>query len=170
MSVLLRDRDKRAQRSRLTLQVLYRRELGECGRRRAGALAEAEAELLRIARFLPGALHAGMTLTEISQLTGVSRPTLYALRSRRPLDSPEDILFALLSALAGLGPQTTGQLAGVVGIAADDAEAILTDLVTQGVLSWLIGYSTPANQAAYLVLTELGAKRLEELLVQHAVR
>lgn len=170
MSVLLRERDKRAQRSRLTLQVLYRRELGESGRRRAAALAGAEQELARIAQFLPGALHAGMTLTEISQLTGVSRPTLYAIRDRRPPESRDEVVFALLSALGGLGPQSAEQLAGLIGVEADDVAPLVAELVTRGLLHQLIGYSSPAFPTAFLVLTELGAKTLEELLVHVSAR
>lgn len=111
-----------------------------------------------------------MTLTEISQLTGVSRPTLYALRNRHPLDSPDEIIFALLSALGGLGPQSAEQLAGVIGTAAEDVTPVVADLVTRGLLQQLIGYSTPTLPTVFLVLTELGAKALEELLVQQSGR
>jgi hypothetical protein len=55
-------------------------ELTELGRQRREALARAQCLADGIARVLPDALSAGVRLTEIARVTGVSRPTLYAWR------------------------------------------------------------------------------------------
>jgi hypothetical protein len=55
-------------------------ELTELGRQRREALQRAQNLADGIARVLPGALSAGVRLTEIARVTGVSRPTLYAWR------------------------------------------------------------------------------------------
>jgi len=55
-----------------------RAELRELGERRRAALAEADAALRRVEELLPGALAAGLSMSEIATLSAVSRPTLYA--------------------------------------------------------------------------------------------
>lgn len=55
-------------------------ELTELGRQRREALQRVQSLGDGIARVLPDALSAGVRLTEIARVTGVSRPTLYAWR------------------------------------------------------------------------------------------
>jgi hypothetical protein len=57
----------------------YLRELRTLGERRRTALADAESALRQVERLLPRALDAGLTITEIADLSAVSRPTLYKL-------------------------------------------------------------------------------------------
>ena len=61
---------------------LHLSELQAAGAARAVALHQAELELDRVARLLPDALQAGISLAEIARVAGVSRPTLYELRAR----------------------------------------------------------------------------------------
>ena len=61
----------------------YIAELHELGERRRAALEEADAALRRVQELLPGALDAGLTITEVAQLSAVSRPTLYGFRERQ---------------------------------------------------------------------------------------
>ena len=60
----------------------YIDELRELGEHRRAALAEADAALRRVEDLLPGALDAGLTITEVAKRSAVSRPTLYGLRER----------------------------------------------------------------------------------------
>lgn len=48
------------------------------GERRAAALATADAELDQVIALAPAALEAGLTVKELAELGGTSRPTLYA--------------------------------------------------------------------------------------------
>lgn len=57
-----------------------RERLAEHGRRRAEALEQADRELDAIAELLPHAQAAGVNLKQVHEITGVSRPTLYARR------------------------------------------------------------------------------------------
>jgi hypothetical protein len=57
----------------------YLREIRALGERRRAALAEAESVLRRVEELLPDALQAGCSITEIAELSAVSRPTLYKL-------------------------------------------------------------------------------------------
>lgn len=58
----------------------YIDELRELGERRRAALEEADSVLRRVQELLPGALDAGLTITEVAKLSAVSRPTLYGFR------------------------------------------------------------------------------------------
>ncbi len=91
------------QGSRATAQALYVTDLETAGAARSDALREADAHLDRIARLLPDALSAGLTLAEIARIAGVSRPTLYQLRAR--YGSEAELRLALLETVAnGFAP------------------------------------------------------------------
>jgi hypothetical protein len=57
-----------------------RARVAEQGRRRAAALAEADAALEAMRNDLVTALDAGVPLAELARLAAVGRPTLYRLR------------------------------------------------------------------------------------------
>jgi len=59
------------------------RQLQAAGARRRRKLADADAELERIADLAGEAQAAGANLAEIAELAGVSRPTLYRLLGHR---------------------------------------------------------------------------------------
>lgn len=164
---LFKDRDRRARNSRLALQVLHRRELSDSGRRIKDSRDAAQHELDRIAAFLPGARHAGMTMSEISQLTGLSRPTLYELKNRNGTGEP-DVTLSLLSALGGLGPQTAEQLAGVTKIAERVVAQTVAELLARELVSVALGYYTAGAQTAFVMLTEAGVAQLHALLSRPA--
>lgn len=90
-----------AEREKLNalVRALHISELESAGQARARALAQADAELDRIAKRLPDALQGGLSLAEIARITGVSRPTLYELRGRYS-DSERDLRLALLQTIA----------------------------------------------------------------------
>jgi hypothetical protein len=73
------ERAKNAQRGVGANQALYRHELGHAAASRQEQLKRAEDASRRIAELLPGARQAGLSIAEISRLTGYSRPTLYRL-------------------------------------------------------------------------------------------
>jgi hypothetical protein len=162
---LFKERNRRARNSRLALQVLHRRELQECGRRINESRDATQREVDRIATFLPGARHAGITMSEISQLTGLSRPTLYELQNRSRVGEP-DLARVVLSVLGGLGPQTTEQLAGVTKIAERILAKTVEDLLAQELVSIALGCYTGGTQTAFVMLTEAGAGHLHTLLAR----
>ncbi len=160
---LFKQRDQRARNSRLAFQVLHRHELTESGLRIREGREATQRELERIAAFLPGARHAGLTMSEISQLTGLSRPTLYQLQNGHSTDQ-QDVTRAVLSALGGLGPQTADQLFGVTKIAEAIVAKALEDLVARELVSVALGYYTAGTQTAFVMLTEAGVAYLHTLL------
>lgn len=145
------------------LQVLHRNELSESGRRLMAGREETQRELRRIATILPAARYAGLTMAEISRLTGLSRPTLYSLEKRRGTGE-RDITIAILGALGGMGPQTSEQLAGVIKIAEDAVAEALAELAARELVAALVGYYTPSSPTTFLMLTEAGAELLQTLV------
>ena len=93
---------KQGEQGRATVRALYLAELEDIGARRATALKAAEDQLERVARLLPSALDAGLSLSEISRLTDVSRPTLYQLRARHTA-AAGNVRLAILQTVANHG-------------------------------------------------------------------
>lgn len=58
-------------------------QLRKHGERRARALQAAEEEMAAIAELIPEALAVRLTKSEIAEVTGLSRPTVYELLRRR---------------------------------------------------------------------------------------
>lgn len=104
-------------------------------------------------------------MTEISELTGMSRPTLYQLQTGKAGDD-RDPTVTLLNALGGLGPQTAEQLAGVTRIAETIVARTIEDLVARQLVSIAVGYYTAGSQTAFVMLTEAGVELLQTLLTR----
>lgn len=68
-----------AQRKREALRSSYREELRRLADERALAQSRAEGAINEIAGLVAGAQQAGVSVVEVSELTGISRPTLYRM-------------------------------------------------------------------------------------------
>jgi transcriptional regulator with XRE-family HTH domain len=108
-------------------------ELQAAGSKREAALHEAEVQLERIARLLPNALQAGLTLSEIARVTGVSRPTLYELKARY---TEGDISLAALQSVASRGPITLAELADHLGRSESEVAAAVKAHVDGERMDW----------------------------------
>lgn len=62
--------------------ALYREEIRQASREREAHLESAEAAARRIEQLLQGALDAGLSVVEMTRLTGWSRPTLYRMLAK----------------------------------------------------------------------------------------
>lgn len=126
---------RQTEKGRALVRGLHLSELQAAGAARALALHQAEVELDRVARLLPDAMQAGISLAEIARVAGVSRPTLYELRARYG-GTVGDMRLAVLQALATHGALSQEQIAERVG--GDDAERVrvLTEYVDEYVEVW----------------------------------
>ena len=118
--------------SRANVRALYVSQLEAAGGARARALREAEGHLDRIARLIPDAVNAGLSLTDVARITGVSRPTLYQLRARYG-ESHAHLRLAVLQAVT----TSDGSLASMVralGRPEGDLWPVLTDFMDAGAL------------------------------------
>lgn len=86
--MLTREQRMLQEEGKSVVRTLHLSELQEAGEARLSALDRAAVQREVICALLPGALEAGLSLSQISRVTGVSRQTLYvwkALRLRDPL-------------------------------------------------------------------------------------
>lgn len=144
----------RIEKGRALVRTLHLSELQTAGAARAVALHEADVQLDRVARLLPDALAGGLSLTEISRVTGVSRPTLYELRGRYS-DSPGDLRLAVLQAIASRGTLTPDALYELLGGRSPERETIVRDLQEQDIIDFEF------DDEAFYVLTPGGFALLE---------
>lgn len=140
-----RDTRMRQMKGQAVLRALHEDELADAGAKRTDALKRAEVELDRIARLLPGALSAGIGMTEISQLTGVSRPTLYELRGRYSAAEHDLMLAVLQTILARQESSFPDALADHLGVAASRVRPVVEELFSRGWIEWALDEAQPRN-------------------------
>jgi len=129
-----RERRMRYEKGKGLLRAVHESELDAAGAARALALHEAEQQLDRIARRLRDALAAGLTVSEIARLTGVSRPTLYELRARYSAD-PRDLTFAVISVIGSrAGSIDASGVVAVLKRPAKEIGPLVRDLIDQDVV------------------------------------
>jgi len=117
------------------LRALHESELEAAGAARAEALRQADRELDRIARLIPNAVGAGLSMTEIGRLTGVSRPTLYQLRARYS-DAPRDLRIAVMQALMTQETSYLDAIAEHLGRSAAEVRPIIDDFLAREWISY----------------------------------
>jgi len=137
------DRIKRQKRMGV-LRGIHEAELEAAGAARTAAVTHAEEELDRIARLLPDAVNAGIGMTEIARLTGVSRPTLYELRGRYS-DEPRDLRIAVLQALMSYETSFQSELVDYLGRTAEEIKQIIDDFASRGWIEWDFEGQRPAG-------------------------
>jgi hypothetical protein len=133
MASLQAERRRRAQNSQALQQGLYRREIQAQAQLRVDGQRQAAQAEHRIAQLLPMAVQVGVTLAEISRLTGISRPTLYKmLDAGSPSDTARQCWQHLTDALVDARSQLhreplRDEIATQLGIA---PQALVSQLLT----------------------------------------
>ena len=155
---LWRDRGVRSARA------LHTCELNDAGSARARALQEADRQLDRIARRLPEALAAGVTMADVARATGVSRQTLYELRGR--YGSVADVRLAVLQAVACSPAATVSALAERLGRPEREVADILGRFEADDLVDFEVELLTPVTGGVELheqvwSCTEAGIGALE---------
>jgi DNA-directed RNA polymerase specialized sigma24 family protein len=134
MATLYRERDTRARRAREVHIAFYRNELRRSAAARASALAHAEEAQRHVERLLPGALQAGVPVSEAAAITGVSRATLYRMIARaNRQQSVEELAAQVQATLALLGekldhPPEPADLQEHLGGSVDEVFRLLASL------------------------------------------
>jgi hypothetical protein len=127
------------------VRALHESELSNAGAEREHALRHAEYQLERIARLLPDAIDAGLGMTEIARLTGLSRPTLYELRGRYS-ESPRDLQLAVMQALMRRETSFPDALPAHLGRPVDEVRPVLTEFFKRGWIEWDVDGGEPRPQ------------------------
>ena len=115
----------RKEKGRGLVRALHIGELEAAGAAREAGLQLAEKELDRIARALPAALDAGMSMAEIARITGVSRQTLYEIRGRY---NDRDLALVVFQMIANNGRARADDIAKRVGRPAQEIRGVLSEL------------------------------------------
>lgn len=140
------------------MRALHLSELETAGTARTIALHEAEKQLDRVARLLPNAIQAGISITEIARVTGVSRPTLYELQGRYG-GSLGDLRLGVLQTIALRQPISNDQLRLLFNDRAE-LEQVVVDFADKGLIE-LDAEQTPDGYVAMLLLGPDGYEALE---------
>lgn len=142
-----RERNFRREKGRAVVRALLQSALEDAGAERKAALARADQQLDRIAQLLPGAHDAGIGMTDVAALTGVSRPTLYQLRGRYS-DSPAHLRFAVLAGLLQQESAFPEVLAARLGRPYDELQPIFREFEGKGWIEWDPEGGIPLGQVA----------------------
>ena len=112
------------------IRSLHLRGLSEAGSARVVALEEADRQLDRIARLLHDAVDGGVSMSEISRVTGVSRQTLYELRGR--YGDTSDLRLAVLQGVLTRYPADTHSLVEHLKRPEAEIQALVDELMDKG--------------------------------------
>jgi hypothetical protein len=148
----------RREKGRGLVRALYVSELETARQRRRAALKEADEQLDKVAKLLPDALSAGLTLSEVARLSDVSRPTLYQLRGRYS-DDARDIRIAVLQTVANVGKARRAEVVEQVR-RPDEVTSLIDRLIEQGFLDEDFN-DEPQDPAMEVWLTDKGFDLLE---------
>jgi chromosome segregation and condensation protein ScpB len=148
----------RYEKARALVRALHLSELETAGTARALALHEAEKQLDRVARLLPNALQAGISITEIARVTGVSRPTLYEQQGRYGR-SLGDLRLGVLQTIALRQPIAQEQLNLLFEERGELAD-VVTEFAKQGLIEFDVE-PTPEGDQLVLGMTPDGYEALE---------
>jgi DNA-binding MarR family transcriptional regulator len=147
------------EKGRDLVRTLHLSELRAAGAARAVALHEAEEQLDRIARVLPDALRVGVSLTEVARSTGVSRQTLYELKTRYEPSASSEL--GVLEFLATAAPVMLETLVARLDQANEEVERVVASMRELGLVD--VSFDPEGDGSdEYLSLSKRGIQRLEQ--------
>jgi DNA-binding MarR family transcriptional regulator len=152
----------RREQGKALVRTMHLTELQAAGAARAAALHESEQHLDRIARVLPDALSAGISLAEIARNTGVSRQTLYELKARY---GDGDVHLAVLQVIATHQPVSITELAERLSRSSRETKRVVDDYVNDGLVDWVMIPRDDADDC--LCLNAVGSHYLAEWWSTH---
>jgi hypothetical protein len=151
----------RREKAQALARAVHLSELQAAGAARALALHQADEQLDRIARLLPDALGAGVSMAEIARITSVSRPTLYELRARYG-ESERDLTLAVLQAVGSRGPLPVQDLADHLGRETKEILPVIQSFIGDGLVEWAVDAMPPHREEGPGVdITGKGMEALE---------
>jgi DNA-binding MarR family transcriptional regulator len=137
------------------------RELLDDARRQAER-EKANADRLRVLVRAGGL--GGLSAAQLAEASGLSRPGVYEVRSRRATGPVEGLEQIVLASLGAAGPTTRTALVEALGVSEDQLSAAIDQLVTRGAVSFgLAGYEG-SRQQEILILGPHGEAMLGDEL------
>ena len=124
------------EKGRALARAVHISELEAAGAARELALHEAEQQLDRVARLLPDALGAGLTLSEISRIAGVSSPDALRAAHSGTGGSERDLRLGVLQAVASRGPVAMEELADWLNHEEIELQRVVDAFIAGGEMEW----------------------------------
>ncbi len=151
------------EKGKALVRAMYLAEFQAAAAIRAVALDKANDQLDRIARALPDALNAGLSLAEIARSAGVSRQTLYELKPR--YDPSGDVHLAVLQTIATRQPISVQELAQQLNRSVGDVDLVVEGFVAGGLVDLAMA---PGNEdeGDCLYLNDAGSSYLADWWVE----
>ncbi len=150
-------------KSRAVTGALIRQALESAGQRIREAQRDLDRELARIGRNVAGAQAAGISISDVAEMTGLSRQKIYELRDRHGAGM-EELSYRILAQLAAGGAQSAEQLAGSLKQDPGPVQSAVGEMLAEGWLRPLVTqYEGGASSAVYK-LDEAGEVAFEDFL------
>ena len=146
------------------MQALYRRALAEAGDTIRAAEDQLDAEVERIAVQVHGAISSGIGVSEIAELTGLSRQKIYDLRKRQQVIE-EDLDMQILAQLGAAGALTAGQVCGQLGLDKDLVIKVIGELEARGLVRPLMSRYEGGQVETHFKITKDGAIAVERWML-----
>jgi transposase-like protein len=155
-----REESLRYEKGKALVRALHLSEFAAAGAARGLALHQIDEQLERVARLLPDALQAGISMSEIARTTGISRPTLYELRARYG-GTVGDLRLAVLQVIATSDGSTVDALVERLGRPASEIEAVVAEYEQKELLASEPVRVSEEDHEMQLFMTPHGIRMLE---------
>jgi hypothetical protein len=152
-------------RSRAWMQALYRQNLADAGESIKTAENQLDTQLKRVGTLIDGSIAAGIRVSEIAEITGLSRQKIYDLRDRQRPDE-EDLNMRILARLGAAGALTVSQLSGELRVAEEPVAAEMTDLERQHLVSPLMSSYEGGHSETHFKISTKGAVAVERWMLE----
>jgi hypothetical protein len=146
-----------------------RRALAEGGARLAAARNGVDAETERLGVLVASAAGAGLTVSRIAELTGLTRQKVYELRDRYAA-TDVDLEERALAQVASGGATSRPSLAQALQQDADVVDALVERLLTEGSLQTVVTHYRGGEPEGWVQITRAGERQLEEWFEGDAAR
>jgi DNA-binding MarR family transcriptional regulator len=151
-------------KTRALVLALHHSALEEAGERIAAAQGDLEETYANLGPLIAGALGARMQISQIAQLTGISRQKVYELRDRQ-LGQTEDLEMRTLAQLGASGALTAAQIASQLGLSADQVTAATATLEAGGLIRVVMSGYRGGSTETYYKMSDEGANALERWML-----
>lgn len=164
MSELYKRQRSVAAKSRALVLALHRQTLEEAGERIAAAQGQLDTEISRIGVQIAGAVGAGMRISEIAQLTGLSRQKLYELRDRH-MGEIDELDMRTLAQLGASGALPIARVSDQLQVANAHVEVVVRELEEKEFVKPLMSSYEGGRQETFFKLTPAGEEALERWML-----
>ena len=147
------------------MQTLYRRMLAEIGDAIKAAQGQLDAEIGRIGVQIDGAIGAGIRVSEIAELTGLSRQKVYDLRDRQR-GTQDDLDMRVLAQLGAAGALTAAQVTAHLKLDEKLITKTMGDLESRGFVKPLMSTYQSGRSETHFKLTQAGAVAVERWMLE----